>query len=97
MVSLCQITGFKSNSSCKDTYEAGSFGASWTQILAHADVAGLDGRYICASLSTSFCSNPPVMSVQATFPKPKPAKLKKPCRSGKRVKVLHLSDLHLGM
>ncbi|KAK3944998.1 Metallo-dependent phosphatase-like protein [Diplogelasinospora grovesii] len=95
MVSLCQITGFKTNSSCKDTYQASSFGASWTQILAHADITGQDGRFICASLSSNFCTQPPVIPVKATFPKSKPQNPKKPCRSGKRVKVLHLSDLHL--
>ena len=96
MVKLCQITGFNSNSSCQTTYQEGSFGPTWTQILAKADVAGLDGRYICASLSSNFCTQPPVIPVKATFPKPRPEKPRKPCRSGKRVKVLHMSDLHLG-
>lgn len=96
MVSLCQTTGFSSNSTCQSTYEASSFGAVWTQVLATADVAGLDGRYICSSLSTSFCSAPPVIPKQATFPKPKPADVSVPARSGKRVKVFHLSDMHLG-
>jgi hypothetical protein len=96
MVLLCQKTQFLSNASCQNTYEAGSFGAPWTQILAKADVTGQDGRFICASLSSNFCTQPPVIPVNATFPKPKPTKLKKPCRSGKRVKVFHLSDLHLG-
>jgi len=97
MVKLCQETGFASNSSCKTTYEAGSFGAVWTQILAKADVTGLDGQYICNSLSKTFCPAPPVMSVKAKFPKPKPENCKPPKRSGKRLKVLHLSDLHLGL
>ncbi len=95
-VKLRQITGFNTNASCQTTYEAGSFGAPWTQILAKADVAGLDGRYICSSLSANFCTQPPVISTKAVFPKPRPAKVKKPCRSGKKVKVLHMSDLHLG-
>jgi hypothetical protein len=96
MIALCQSTGFSSNSTCQTTYEAGSFGATWTQILAKADVTGLDGRLICASLSSSFCPSPNATSVKATFPKSKPANLKAPQRSGKTVKVLHLSDLHLG-
>ncbi|KAK3680633.1 Metallo-dependent phosphatase-like protein [Podospora appendiculata] len=95
MVSLCQTTGFKSNALCKTTYEAASFGASWTQLLAYADITGLDGRFICASLSTTFCSNPPVIPVKVKFPKPKPEKAKRPHRSGKKAKVLHFSDLHL--
>lgn len=97
MVALCQATGFASNSSCLTTYEAGSYGAVWTQVLAAADVTGLDGQYICSSLSSNFCTQPPVIPTIATFPKPKPTLPYKPCRSGKRVKVLHLSDLHLGM
>ncbi|KAK2070531.1 hypothetical protein P8C59_005016 [Phyllachora maydis] len=57
MVNLCQLTGFTSNSSCKNTYEASSFGASWTQVLAAADVAGQDGRYTAATNAS--LANPP--------------------------------------
>ena len=96
MVALCKATKFNTNSSCQNTYEATSFGAPWTQILAKADVTGLDGRYICASLSTTFCSAPPVIPVKAKFPKPRPENPKQPARSGTKVKVLHMSDLHLG-
>lgn len=96
MVALCQATGFSSNSSCQTTYEAGSFGAVWTQVLAKADVAGLDGRYICSSLSTKFCTAPPVIPVKAMFPKERPVNVSMPVRSGKRAKIFHLSDMHLG-
>lgn len=96
MVQLCQTTGFSSNSTCQSTYEASAFGAVWTQVLAKADVAGLDGRYICSSLSTSFCSAPPVIPKKAIFPKERPADVSVPARSGKTVKVFHLSDMHLG-
>lgn len=96
MVALCKATGFSSNSSCQSTYEAGSFGAVWTQVLVKADIAGLDGQYICSSLSTKFCSAPPVISVKAQFPKERPADTSVPMRSGKRAKVFHLSDMHLG-
>jgi hypothetical protein len=97
MVAICQATGFASNSSCKNTYEAGSYGAIWTQILALADIGGQDGRYICNSLSSSFCSQPATVPTNTTglFPKPKPANAKAPPPSGQRVKVLHLSDFHL--
>ncbi|KAI0120722.1 Metallo-dependent phosphatase-like protein [Xylariales sp. AK1849] len=95
MISLCKSTGFASNSSCQSTYEAGSFGATWTQILASAEVTGLDGQYICAYLG-SYCPSPNVTSTfKAVFPKPKPENATKPLPSGNRVKVLHLSDLHL--
>jgi len=97
MVSLCQATGFASNASCLTTYRASSFGATWTQILAKADVSGIDGQWICTRLSASFCAAPNVTSYKSVvFPKPKPAKPFVAARSGKRVKVLHLSDFHLG-
>lgn len=96
MVELCQVTGFSTNATCQSTYEATSFGAVLTQILAKADVAGLDGRYICSSLSTSFCSAPPVIPTKALFPKEKPVDVSVPARSGKTAKVFHLSDMHLG-
>ncbi|CAK7206019.1 hypothetical protein SEUCBS139899_008802 [Sporothrix eucalyptigena] len=95
MVALCQATGYASNSTCATNYAAGSFGAAWTQILAAADVTGLDGQYICASFSTDFCASPGVESVKAVFPKPRPENTAVPARSGQRVKVLHMSDLHL--
>lgn len=95
-VRLCQTTGFSSNSTCQSTYEASAFGAVWTQVLAKADVAGLDGRYMCASLSIKFCAAPPVIPKVATFPKEKPADVSVPARSGQRAKVFHISDLHLG-
>jgi hypothetical protein len=97
LVSLCQSTGFGTSPSCKTTYEAGSFGAIWTQVLALADVTGLDGRYICNSLSSAFCPAPTLTPLNTTglFPKPKPANATAPKPSGKRAKVLHLSDFHL--
>ncbi|KAE9370014.1 hypothetical protein N431DRAFT_378070 [Stipitochalara longipes BDJ] len=97
IVSLCQSTGFASNSTCKTTYEAGSYGAIWTQVLALADVTGLDGQYICSTLSTSFCTVPTTSPLNTTglFPKPKPKNATVPKASGNRVKVLHLSDFHL--
>jgi hypothetical protein len=97
MVSLCQSTGFASNSSCQTSYGAGNFGAIWTQVLALADVQGLDGRYICSTLSTNFCSVPTTspLNVTGLFPKPKPKNAIAPKASGKLVKVLHLSDFHL--
>jgi len=97
MVALCQSTGFSTNLTCQRTYTAGSYGAIWTQVLALADVTGLDGRYICNSLSSNFCSAPTTTPLNTTnlFPKPKPLNATVPKASGKRVKVLHLSDFHL--
>jgi hypothetical protein len=97
LISLCESTGFGTNSSCKTAYTAGDYGAIWTQVLAFGDVTGLDGRYICSTLSTNFCSFPTTTPLNTTslFPKPKPANAKAPKASGNRVKVLHLSDFHL--
>ncbi|KAL8661546.1 MAG: hypothetical protein Q9202_005491 [Teloschistes flavicans] len=97
LVFLCEKFKFSSNSSCVESYAATNFGAIWTQVLAFADVGGLDGRYICNHLSSSFCSQPTTLPSNTTglFPKPKPANATAPKPSGKRVKVLHLSDFHL--
>lgn len=94
MVALCKATKFVSNATCEEDYAAGSFGAIWTQVLFYADVTGLDGRYICNSLSNTFCSLPYVspLDISTLFPKPKPASAQAPKPSGKRVNVLHLSD-----
>jgi hypothetical protein len=97
LVSFCNDTGFKSESSCVESYNASTFGAIWTQVLAFADVSGLDGQYICHSLSSSFCDAPKTshLNTTALFPKPKPKHPKVFKPSGKRVKVLQLSDFHI--
>ncbi|OJJ33781.1 hypothetical protein ASPWEDRAFT_173212 [Aspergillus wentii DTO 134E9] len=97
MISLCKQYEFKSNASCEENYAASTFGAIWTQVLAYADVQGLDGDYICNSLDSSFCSEPATSPLDTTnlFPKPKPENARAPQASGERVKVLHLSDFHL--
>ena len=97
LVQLCETFKFSSNATCVDNYAAGNFGAIWTQILALADVSGLDGQYICNDLSSTFCPAPKVSPLNTTglFPKPKPANACVPAASGKRVKVLHLSDFHI--
>ena len=97
MVGLCQKYQFASNVSCEESYAADTFGAIWTQVLAFADVSGLDGRYICNSVSKTFCPLPTTQLLNTTglFPKTKPANATAPKASGKRVKVLHLSDFHI--
>ncbi|KAF7588362.1 hypothetical protein BBP40_005791 [Aspergillus hancockii] len=97
MISLCKKFNFQKSDACEEKYTASAFGAIWTQVLAYADVQGLDGDYICNSLSSTFCSTPQTSPLDMTglFPKPKPANTHAPRPSGKRIKVLHLSDLHL--
>ena len=97
LVTLCETFQFSSNATCVANYAAGSFGAIWTQVLALADVSGLDGHYICNDLSSTFCPAPTTspLNVTGLFPKPKPANASAPAASGQRVKVLHLSDFHI--
>jgi hypothetical protein len=95
MVAFCKATKFASTASCEENFAAGSFGAIWTQILFLADVAGLDGQYICNNLNSNFCPRPYTLPSNVTFPKPKPKNAVAPPSNGGRVKVLHLSDFHL--
>ncbi|KAF2722077.1 hypothetical protein K431DRAFT_284283 [Polychaeton citri CBS 116435] len=99
MVGLCQKYELHSNETCVVDFNATTFGAIWTQILQLADVTGLDGDYICHSIASTTCLAPAASPLDANewFPKPKPADAAKrvPKPSGKRVKVLHMSDFHL--
>ncbi|KAJ5924315.1 hypothetical protein N7466_008502 [Penicillium verhagenii] len=97
MVRLCKAFQFASNVTCENDYSIHAFGTIWTQVLAYADVEGLDGQYICHSLKSSFCPQPMTRPLNASswFPKPKPPNAHAPKASGERVKVLHMSDFHL--
>ncbi|KAK4159001.1 Metallo-dependent phosphatase-like protein [Cladorrhinum sp. PSN259] len=95
IVHLCRETGYKTHKVCREMFEASTFGTPWTQVLANADVGGLDGQYICSFLSPDFCPRPELAPFKVKFPKPKPLAPRQPTPSGNKVKVLHLSDLHL--
>ncbi|OMP82605.1 Sphingomyelin phosphodiesterase 2 [Diplodia seriata] len=97
MVGLCKEYQLHSNSTCEEDFAADTFGSIWTQVLRFADLSGSDGRYICNSLSSTFCPGQKTAPLDTTtlFPKPKPANATAPKASGKRVKVLHMSDFHL--
>lgn len=100
MVGLCEKYKLHSNSTCEEDFKDTNFGAIWTQILAFADVTGLDGNYICNSIGgATFCPFPKTSPLDTTrlFPKSKPANCEAlvPKPNGKRVKVLHMSDFHL--
>lgn len=97
MVELCKKYRLHSNSTCEEDYSTNTFGSVWTQILRFADLAGSDGKYICNSLSSTYCPKQITLplNVSSLFPKPKPANATAPKPSGKRVKVLHMSDFHL--
>ncbi|KAK4230455.1 Metallo-dependent phosphatase-like protein [Podospora fimiseda] len=95
MIHVCRTTNYKSHKACRETFESSAFGAPWTQVLANADVDGLDGNYICSFFSPDFCPRPELAPFRVKFPKDKPLISSKPRPSGNRVRVLHLSDLHL--
>jgi hypothetical protein len=96
LVALCETTGFKSNSSCRDNYESTNFGAIWTQILALGNMSGLDGQYVCNSLDSHFCPKPYTLpSDTSKYFGAKPENISVPKPSGKRVKVWHGSDFHI--
>jgi Calcineurin-like phosphoesterase len=96
LVSLCESTGFHSNSSCKENYDAANFGAIWTQVLALGNMSGLDGQYVCNSLSNTFCPRPFTLPSKTSYYfDQKPKNVTVPSPSGNRVKVFHGSDFHL--
>jgi hypothetical protein len=96
LVALCETTGFKSNSSCRENYESTNFGAIWTQILALGNMSGLDGQYVCNSLDSHFCPRPYTLpSDTSKYFGAKPENISVPKASGKRVKVWHGSDFHI--
>ncbi|TBU62077.1 Metallo-dependent phosphatase [Dichomitus squalens] len=95
-VRLCEHFDF--NTDCPTQFGAQTLGATITQVIAEADVGGLDGQAICSHFISGLCPLPPTTPLDLTnwFAKPKPSPLpaaKKP--SGKRLKVLHLSDFHI--
>jgi hypothetical protein len=58
------------------------------------DPLGHQGQLFCYSV-LGMCPKPDVQPYQVTFPKPRPTKVKRPRRSGKTFKALHLSDWHV--
>ncbi|KAF7436429.1 hypothetical protein PC9H_003262 [Pleurotus ostreatus] len=94
-VRLCDH--FKFSSTCSTTFGPLGTGGVITQVVANADVGGLDGQYLCQNfLNLCPLPPPPPLNLTAWFKKPKPNPLPPPKKpSGKRLKVLHLSDMHL--
>ncbi|OCT53779.1 Ser/Thr protein phosphatase family protein [Cladophialophora carrionii] len=93
---LCVSTGFGSNTSCHESYDAENFGAIYTQVLVLANVSGSDGQYLCNFVSGNFCPRPFTLPSNTTaYFGPKPSNVTVPKPSGQRVKVVHLSDFHI--
>ncbi|OJT08975.1 hypothetical protein TRAPUB_109 [Trametes pubescens] len=95
-VRVCEHFNF--NKDCATQFGIFQLGSVVTQVIANADVGGLDGQMICSHFLSGLCPAPTATPLNLTnwFAKPKPNPLpaaKKP--SGKRMKVLHLSDMHI--
>ncbi|KAH7886007.1 Metallo-dependent phosphatase [Phlebopus sp. FC_14] len=94
-LALCEY--FNYSSDCEATYGPLALGPVLTQVLAYADVGGYDGQLLCAEF-LGLCSIPPTLPLDLSgwFAKPKPNPLPPPKQpSGERLRVLHLSDLHI--
>ncbi|RDB29530.1 Sphingomyelin phosphodiesterase [Hypsizygus marmoreus] len=95
VVALCDF--LKLSKTCSATHGAQGLGSVITQVLANANVAGYDGQAFCQNF-LGMCPAPPTspLNLAAWFQKPKPNPLPPPKKpSGKRLKVLHISDFHL--
>ncbi|KAG7099737.1 hypothetical protein E1B28_001552 [Marasmius oreades] len=94
-VELCEY--FKLSNTCESTFGRLGIGSVITQVVANADASGLDGQMLCQNFF-NLCPLPPASPLNLTswFKKPKPSPLPPPKKpTGKRLKVLHLSDLHI--
>lgn len=94
-VAACEHFNF--STTCAQTYGMYALGSVLTQVVANADVGGYDGQALCHNF-LSLCPAPLTSPLNLTgwFAKPKPNPLPAPkTPSGKRLKVLHISDAHL--
>ena len=94
-VRLCEALG--ASTDCGSEYGEYSLGATLTQVVAFSDVAGYDGQALCAYYA-SLCPVPATspLNLKSWFANPKPDPLPETRKAtGQRLKVLHLSDLHV--
>ncbi|KAF8560146.1 sphingomyelin phosphodiesterase [Imleria badia] len=94
-VALCEY--FNYSSTCEANYGPLTLGPILTQVMSFADVGGYDGQLLCAQF-LGLCTYPETLPLNTTgwFAKPKPKPLPVPRQpSGERLKVLHVSDLHI--
>ncbi|TFY56868.1 hypothetical protein EVJ58_g7377 [Rhodofomes roseus] len=97
VVRVCEYFNFSNTGDCGGYYGQYSLGPDIMQALALADVGGYDGLAACAYLIGA-CPYPAASPLNLTnwFAKPKPNPLPPPKQpTGERLKVLHLSDLHI--
>lgn len=97
LIRLCKTVKYKADGDCERDYAKDKPElAMWAQVLQGADVLGSDGQFICNSMfGQSWCEKPKAIQTTLNFGVEKPANVTAPQPNGQRVKVLHLSDLHL--
>ncbi|KAG1817992.1 sphingomyelin phosphodiesterase [Suillus subaureus] len=91
---VCQY--FDYSTTCYDEYSELALGSTFSQVLAFANAGGYDGQNLCSHIG--LCTVPPAVPLNMTgwFAKPKPNPLPPPIQpSGERLKVFHISDIHL--
>ncbi|KAG9308177.1 sphingomyelin phosphodiesterase [Chiua virens] len=88
---------FNYSDTCYDEYSVLALGSMFSQVVALANVGGYDGQNLCSRFD-DLCPIPPAVPLNMTgwFAKPKPNPLPPPKQpSGERLKVLHVSDIHI--
>ncbi|KAF8589271.1 Metallo-dependent phosphatase [Ramaria rubella] len=100
LIELCEMVGFDAFGSCTAEFSANSDGQIATQLIASANVTGIDGQVVLPLFKSSSCPTPPPPSLASILPtwfaKPKPRGARAPRPSGGRaLKVVHLSDFHI--
>jgi hypothetical protein len=94
-VRLCELSNF--SKTCGKSFSRLALGSVITQVVSNANAGGLDGQMLCQNF-LGVCPLPPPSPLNLTgwFAKPKPNPLPIPRKpSGQRLKVLHISDIHL--
>ncbi|KAK5046501.1 hypothetical protein LTR84_008304 [Exophiala bonariae] len=96
-IRLCKLVKFKPDDDCERDYARHLPEVTvWAQVLQAANLFENDGQFICNSMfGQSWCDKPEAREMKLNFSTEKPANATAPPPSGQRVKVLHLSDLHL--
>ncbi|KAH0828939.1 sphingomyelin phosphodiesterase [Lanmaoa asiatica] len=88
---------FNYSTTCYNEYSRIALGSVFSQVVALGDMGGYDGQLLCAK-QLKLCPMPLTLPLDLTgwFAKPKPNPLPPPKQpSGERLKVLHVSDIHI--
>jgi sphingomyelin phosphodiesterase len=93
---ICKKYKFTDNTTCELRYSSSVLGIYLAQIAARLSVSTDDMQTVCA-LQFGFCPVPKAVAIDENkWFKPKPASANiAPVDSGKTIRVVHLSDVHL--